>query len=63
MTTLEEISKNTNDLKLYAVGGGSLLFVDSWYDEMIDENFTRMEQSVGAQIHPPAQKKEDGGDK
>lgn len=62
MTALEETSKNTNDLKLYAVGGGSFLFIDSLYDEMIDENFTRMEQSVGAQIHPPAKKNEDGGD-
>lgn len=36
--------------------------IDEWYEEMIDEIFTRNEQSVGAQIHPPGQKKEDGGD-
>lgn len=36
--------------------------IDEWYEELIDEIFIRSEQSVGAQIHPPAQKKEDGGD-
>lgn len=35
--------------------------IEDWYSEMIDEIFTRTEQSVGAQIHP-LEKVQDGGD-
>lgn len=37
---------------------------DFWidYEELYDELFSRAEQSIGAQLHPVDENKDDGGD-